>query len=110
VGLYGTLAAHVQQRRREIGVRMALGATAGSVATTVLGDGMRIVSLGAAAGIVGSLAAARLIRPELYGVDPLDPASFAAALALLAVTAAAACLIPALKAARVDPIQALNGQ
>ncbi len=110
VGLYGTLAAHVQQRRREIGVRIALGATARMVVTTVLGEGMRIVSLGALAGIAASVFAARAIRPELYGVGPLDPASFAAALVLLSGAALAACLIPAFKAARVDPIQALSTQ
>jgi len=110
VGLYGTLAAYVQQRRREIGVRIALGATVRGVLAAVLGEGMRIVSLGTLAGIAASAAAARAIRPELYGVGPLDPASFAAALALLSGAALAACLIPALKAARVDPIQALGTQ
>jgi predicted permease len=110
VGLYGTLAAYVQQRRREIGVRIALGATVRSVVATVLGEGLRIVAMGALAGVVASVAAARAIRPELYGVGPLDPASFAAALALLSAAALAACWIPAIKAARVDPIQALGAQ
>jgi predicted permease len=110
VGLYGTLAAQVQHRRREIGVRIALGATARGVVATVLGEGMRIALAGALAGIAGSAAAARLIRLELFGVGPLDPASFAAALLLLSITAVAACLIPSLQAARVDPIQALNAQ
>jgi predicted permease len=110
VGLYGSLAAQVQQRRREIGVRIAMGATVRAVVTAVLAEGMRIVALGAAAGLVGSAVIARLIQPQLYGVGPLDPFSFALALVLLSGAALAACLIPAFQAARVDPIQALNVQ
>jgi len=110
VGLYGTLAAHVHQRRREIGVRIALGATARTVIAAVLGEGMRIVMLGALAGVAASVAAARLIQAQLYGVGPLDPASFAMAVLLLTAAAVAACLIPALRAARVDPIRVLNAQ
>ncbi len=108
VGLYGTLAAHVQQRRHEIAVRIALGATGRAVVVNVLGEGMRIVSLGALAGITASAVAARLIQPQLYGVGTLDLTSFAAALMLLSSAALTACLIPAFKAARVDPILALN--
>jgi putative ABC transport system permease protein len=110
VGLYGTLAAMVQQRRREIGVRIALGATVREVAAIVLGEGLRIVVLGAMAGVVGSVAAGRLIERELYGVSPLDVTSFAVALALLASVALTACLIPAFKAAHMDPVQTLNAQ
>jgi ABC-type antimicrobial peptide transport system permease subunit len=110
VGLYGTLAAHVEQRRREIGVRIALGATVGAVVANVLVEGMRIVALGSVAGVAGSAVAARVIQRQLYGVSPLDPASFAAALLLLSCAALIACLIPALGAARVDPIQTLNVQ
>lgn len=110
VGLYGSLAARVQQRRREIGVRIAMGATVRVVVTAVLAEGMRTVALGALAGLVGSVVAARLIRPQLYGVGPLDPSSFALALILLSSAALAACLIPAFQAARVDPIKALNVQ
>jgi ABC-type antimicrobial peptide transport system permease subunit len=110
VGLYGSLAAQVQQRRREIGVRIALGATVRTVVTTVLAEGMRIVAFGALAGLAGSAVAARLIQPQLYGVGPWDPSSFALALILLSSAALAACLIPAFQAARVDPIKALNVQ
>jgi hypothetical protein len=110
VGLYGSLAAQVQQRRREIGVRIALGATIRTLVTTILAEGMRIVAFGALAGLAGSAVAARLIQPQLYGVGPLDPTSFALALVLLSSAALAACLIPAFQAARVDPIQALNVQ
>jgi ABC-type antimicrobial peptide transport system permease subunit len=110
VGLYGTLAAQVQQRRREIGVRIALGATVRNVVTTILGDGLRIVALGTLAGVGGAMVAGRAIQRELYGVGPLDFTSFAAAFALLSIAALAACLIPAFRAGHVDPIQALNVQ
>ena len=104
------MAAHVQQRRREIGLRIALGATVRNVVATILGDGLRIVAFGALAGIGGSVAAGRAIQRELYGVSPLDFTSFAVALALLSIAALAACLIPAFRAGHVDPIQALNVQ
>jgi len=110
VGLYGTLASHVQQRRREIGVRIALGASVRGVVANILAEGMRIVALGSLAGIAASAVAARLIQHQLYGVSPLDLTSFALALILLSTAALAACLIPAFKAASVDPIQALNAQ
>jgi putative ABC transport system permease protein len=110
VGLYGTLAARVQQRRREIGLRIALGADVHHVVGTILGDGLKIVALGTVAGIGGSLAAAWAIQRELYLVGPLDAASFAAAIGLLSAAALSACLIPALRARRVDPIQALKVQ
>ena len=98
VGLYGTLAAQVQQRRREIGVRIAMGATVRNVVATILGDGLRIVVFGALAGIGGSLAAGWAIQRELYGVSPRDLTSFAVALALLSIAALTACLIPAFRA------------
>jgi putative ABC transport system permease protein len=110
VGLYGTLAAQVQQRQREIGVRIALGATVRNVVAIILGGGLKIVAFGALAGIAGSLAAGRAIQGELYGVSALDPTSFALALALLSSAALAACLIPAIKAGHVDPIRTLNLQ
>jgi hypothetical protein len=108
VGLYGTLAAQVQQRRREIGVRIALGAGARDVVGAILGGGLRVVAIGDVAGLAASAAAARLVQPHLYGVHAIDPVSFLAALALLSCAALAACLIPALKAARLDPIRTLN--
>jgi len=110
VGLYGTLAAHVHQRRREIGVRIAMGATVRVVVAGILAEGMRIVAFGSLAGVAGSAVAARLIERQLYGVSPLDPIAFALALILLSSTALAACLIPAFKAAHLDPIQTLNVQ
>ncbi len=110
IGLYGTLAAQVQERRREIGIRVAMGATVNHVVAIILGDGLRIVVFGALTGLGGSLAAGSALQRELYGVSPRDLTSFAVALGLLSVAALAACLIPAFRAGQVDPIQALNVQ
>jgi putative ABC transport system permease protein len=110
VGLYGTLASQVQQRRREIGIRIALGATVRTVMRIVLAEGTRVAALGTVGGLAGSVAAARVIRPQLYGIGPLDWISFAIALAILSGAAFAACLIPAFMAARVDPMRTLNTQ
>ncbi|MBL8217701.1 MAG: ABC transporter permease, partial [Bryobacterales bacterium] len=110
VGLYGTLAGHVQQRSREIAVRMALGATAQSVTLEVLREGIRIVCAGAAAGAFAAAALGRLMRNQLYGVTPLDPLSFCLALLVLAAATFAACLLPALRASRIDPARMLNLQ
>jgi putative ABC transport system permease protein len=110
IGLYGVLAFIVAQRRREIGVRMALGATPGAVITDVLGHGLRLTGLGVAAGVVLALAATRLLNALLFGTSPTDAATFAAAAALLVVIAAAASLVPALRASRVDPLIALRDE
>ena len=110
VGLYGTLAAQVEQRRREFSLRMALGATARQAAQAIISEGMRIVLTGAVAGIGASIAAGRVMQKELYGVKPMDPASLAIALALLVTAAAAAGLVPVLKAGRTDLITTLNAQ
>jgi len=110
VGLYGTLASQVERRQREIGIRMALGATVRNVLIAFLGTGLRIVAVGALAGVAGSILAGRAIESELYGVRALDLASFAIALALLACAALSACLIPAIRAGRVDPMRTLNSQ
>ncbi|MBS1830481.1 MAG: ABC transporter permease [Acidobacteria bacterium] len=110
VGLYGTLAGQVQQQRREIAVRMALGASEASVISLVLREGARIVAVGALAGALASALVGKLVEKQLYGVGPLDPAAFVGALAVLAVAAFGACLAPALRAARVDPMRLLNVQ
>jgi putative ABC transport system permease protein len=110
IGLYGVLAFIVSQRRREIGVRIALGATARDVVTDVLGQGLRLATLGLAIGIVLALIATRLMASLLFGTSPTDVATFAGAAALLAAIAIAASLIPALRASRVDPIIALRDE
>jgi predicted permease len=108
VGIYGVVAYLVTQRTREIGIRMALGARAANVVALVLREGMLPVIVGSAAGVIASIAATRTIRTLLFGVTPLDPLSIAAAPLLLASVALIACLIPARRAARVDPLVALR--
>jgi putative ABC transport system permease protein len=107
VGLYGVLALIVGQRRREIGVRLALGATRAHVVRMILGEGARVVALGLIAGIGGALAVMRVLGALLYGVSTTDPLTFAGASALVAAVALVAIYVPAMRAARVDPKSAL---
>jgi putative ABC transport system permease protein len=108
VGIYGVLAFLVTQRTREIGIRMALGARAADVLRLVLHEGMTPVALGGVAGMLAAVLATRALRSMLFGVTPLDPVSFAAAPALLALVALLACYLPARRATRVDPLVALR--
>lgn len=108
VGLYGVLAYLVAQRTSEMGVRMALGAQRGEVLRLTLVDGMGPVVAGLLAGLAGGAAAARLIRDLLYGVGPWDPGVFAGVAVVLLGVACVACLLPAWKASRLDPVQALR--
>lgn len=108
VGIYGVLAYQVSQRRREIGVRMALGSTAGDVLRLVLRDGMRITGLGLAVGLVGMFGLTRVIGGLLYGVQPLNPAVIGLVALVLATVALVATLVPARRAAHVSPMAALN--
>jgi predicted permease len=108
LGTYGVMAFTVGRRTREIGVRMALGARARGVMGLVLRDGMAPVLAGVGAGVAGAFALGRAAAALLYGVPPHDLAAPAAAAALLAVAALLACLVPALRAARVDPAVALR--
>jgi putative ABC transport system permease protein len=108
VGLYGVLAFSVAQRTREIGIRMALGAQGGDVLRLVLRQGLILSVLGVASGISVSLAGTRVLRGLLYGVAPTDPATFAGVALLLVAVALVACLVPARRALRVDPIVALR--
>jgi predicted permease len=108
VGLYGVMSQAVERRTREIGIRMALGAGRGAVLRLVVGRGLRLVALGVALGLAASLAAARLIQSQLYGVTASDPATFAGITTLLLLVALAACWIPARRAAKVDPMAALR--
>ncbi|HJZ73277.1 MAG TPA: ABC transporter permease [Vicinamibacterales bacterium] len=110
VGLYGVLAFIVSQRRREIGVRIALGATARDVVADILGQGLRLTALGMAIGLVLSLAVTRLMSALLFGIAATDTATFGGAAALLALIAAAASLVPAVRASRVDPLVALRDE
>lgn len=108
VGLYGVLSYLVTQRKNEIGVRIALGAGRAEVLRLMLVDGLRPAAVGLIAGLVIGALAARFIRSMLYGVEPLDEAVFLAATALLALVTAAACVVPAWRASRIDPMVALR--
>jgi len=108
VGVSGVLSYLVSRRRREIGIRMALGATRGSVLGLVLRGGLKWAGGGVAAGLLGALFLTRLMRGLLYGVAPNDPWTFAAVAMVLLSIAAGASAVPALRAARVDPLDALK--
>jgi putative ABC transport system permease protein len=109
IGLYGAMAYSVAQRTAEIGIRQAVGARRADILRMVLGDGLRLSAAGIAAGVAASLVLTRLIAKMLYHVSATDPATFAViALLMLAVTLAASCL-PAWRATRVDPLEALRG-
>ena len=108
VGLYGVLSYLTTQRTGEIGIRMALGAQREEVLRLMLGDGLRPALYGLVLGLAASVGAVRLIQSMLYGTRPLDPAIFAAVAATLLVVAALACLVPAWRASRIDPMQALR--
>jgi len=108
VGIYGVLAYQVSQRRREIGIRMALGSTAADILGLVIRDGMRITGVGLAVGVVGMLALTRAMRGLLYGVQPLDPIVIGMVAIVLTGVAIVATLVPARRAADVSPMAALT--
>ena len=108
VGLYGVLAFVVSQRRREIGVRIALGATARDVIADVLGHGLRLAALGMAIGLALALAVTRLMSSLLFGIGPMDPTAYVAALGVTIAAAALASYVPARQAATIDPIETLR--
>ncbi len=108
IGIYAILHFTVSQRRREFGVRIALGATRGDLFRLVVGQGLRLPAIGVASGLAGAFLAARLIEHLLFQVSPTDPTTFCAVGALLMVVALLACWIPARRATRVDPITALR--
>jgi predicted permease len=108
IGLYGVLAWSVAQRRAEIGIRIALGSSAGAIFGLVLGHGARLVGIGLLFGVAGSILLGRIVRSMLYGVGPADPLVLLAVLAALSVTALAACLLPARRAMKVEPMRAMR--
>jgi len=108
IGVYGVTAYLVVLRRREFGLRFALGARASQVLGMVMRDGARLVLRGSALGAVGAVASARLIETQLYGVTPRDPLTYVAGIALVIASAAAACWIPARRAARSSPMESLR--
>jgi putative ABC transport system permease protein len=108
VGLYGVLAYSIAQRTREIGIRIALGAESRTILSLVVRQGITIVGIGLAAGIISSIVLTHLIQSLLYGVSGTDPVALLTAVGVLALAAFLACLVPALRAIRVDPITALR--
>ena len=108
IGVYGVMAFSVAQRTGEIGIRMALGARASTVARLVLAEGGQVVALGLAAGLAGAWLLTGLVEKLLFGVSARDPLSFAVACILMALAALPACLVPARRASRVDPMVALR--
>ena len=108
IGIYGVLSYLVTQRTREIGIRMALGASRGRVLGEVLRDGARLALVGFACGVAGALATGRILASLLHEVKPGDPAILATTAGLLAVVAFIACYLPARRAARLDPTDALR--
>jgi ABC-type antimicrobial peptide transport system permease subunit len=108
IGLYGVIAFGVAQRRQEIGIRMAIGAQRGDILRMILGGGLQLVAIGVALGLAGSLALTRVLQSQLYGVSAYDPLTFTGIATLLAAVATAACLLPAVRATKVDPMVALR--
>jgi len=108
VGLYGVMAFAVSRRTREIGVRMALGASRAEIVEMILRETFVLLGLGIVIGILAALGAARLISSLLYGIAPNDPYTCVAVCAVLAGVALVACYIPARRAMRVDPMVALR--
>jgi hypothetical protein len=110
VGLYGVLSYSVSQRRRELSVRAALGAAQADLVRLVIREGLGATTTGLALGLVTAAASTRLMQSVLFGVGPLDLVAFAAAPLILIPIAVVACLLPAAKAARTDPIEALRSE
>lgn len=108
IGIYGVLAYSVNQRTREIGVRMALGAQRGDVQRLIVGEGMKVALIGVGIGLVGGLALGRFLSSLVFGVAVRDPATFGVVTVVLTGIALAACAIPARRASRVDPMVALR--
>ncbi len=108
VGVFGVLAFSVRQRAREFGIRMALGATASSVVGMVIGDAAKLTGSGVAIGLAAAAGLTRFLGTLLFAVQPLDATTFAVTAGVLALSALAACAVPAIRAARVEPASALR--
>jgi ABC-type antimicrobial peptide transport system permease subunit len=110
IGLYGVLAYAVTRRRREIGVRLALGAQKRDILSLIIRHGMKLALVGVGLGVVAALGLTRVMRSLLYQVTPTDPLTFAAVTLLLVVITLAACWLPARRAAQVDPMTSLRNE
>jgi predicted permease len=110
VGIFGVMSFVVAQRRREMGIRIALGAKGGQIAAMVVRHGLRLTAVALALGLAGALSSGRLLASQLYGVAPHDPVALGAVAALLAAVALVACWLPARRASRVDPKMSLQAE
>ena len=108
IGIYGVLSYTMSQRTNEVGIRIALGAQSRQVVRMVVGEGLRLVGISVAIGLLASFGATRLVRSQLFGVGPTDVLTFSVVTVLLASVAILACVIPARRASRVDPLGALR--
>jgi putative ABC transport system permease protein len=108
LGIYGTIDYCVSQRTQEIGIRMALGSSMSAVLRLILGEGMGLAFLGCGLGLIAALALSQLLEALLFGISAVDPLTFLVCGILVSVMALAACLLPALRASRVDPMVALR--
>ena len=110
LGIYGVMANAVSQRRREIGLRMALGAQTDDVLRLIVGRGLRLTVVGLSTGLVAAFVFTRFLKSFLYGISPTDPRTFAALTLFLAAVAMLASWLPARRAAKVDPMVALRNE
>jgi ABC-type antimicrobial peptide transport system permease subunit len=110
VGIYGVMALAVTVRTREIGIRMALGATQHGVRRLVLNEGIALASVGGIFGLAGALGCTRVLQNLLFELSPTDPVTYCAIVAVLGVAAVAASWLPAWRAAKVDPVVALRAE
>lgn len=108
IGIYGVLAYQVAQRRKEIGIRLALGSDSGRIFGLIVTEGLWLLGLGVAVGLAGAFGIRKAMETQLFGVQPMDPVVLAAVTAVLAVVAFVACAVPARRASRIDPLVALN--
>ena len=108
LGIYGVLAYMVAQRTKEIGIRVAVGSSPKAIFHLILGEGAVIFASGLVLGLAGTLACGQYIRSQLYNVQPMEPSVLLSTAALLAIAALVGCVLPAMRATRIDPITALR--
>jgi ABC-type antimicrobial peptide transport system permease subunit len=110
VGIYGVISYSVSQRTREIGIRMALGAQRPALTTLFVREGLQLVAIGIACGLLVAFLSMRLMASILFNVSPMDPVTYAVITACVIVTAYLACYLPSRRAATVDPVHALRAE